>query len=209
MLADKVVCRLATTDDMIRPTGIPPHVSLLLQVQELNQHVLAVIPAVERIQGTVVDGVTAVLEERAVGANTVTRAGLDELIKSSVSAVLIQSGLQSAVDGMRAQVSGQLPGAPAAGDGAPGLGGHQHNAPAHTATYSWGGGFHIFPEDFKFPDGTILVQWQHWCCGNLSRGWPPLRKLKPCDISNKTTKKRLSDYQVSPFFYYFSTLHRD
>jgi hypothetical protein len=75
-LAQKIVCRNGIETDRIRATGIPPHVALLAQLDCVWSQVAAIPPAVDSVVPRVVDGVIKVLEDRAIGAGTVTRDGL-------------------------------------------------------------------------------------------------------------------------------------
>eukprot|EP00644_Phytophthora_capsici_P015184 jgi/Phyca11/128360/e_gw1.75.126.1 len=59
--------------------------------------------------------------------------------------------------------------------------------------YTWGGGFHAFPEDVLLPEGTVEQAWGFWCCGDPARSLPPFRRLKSIDLKEKKHRKRLSD----------------
>jgi hypothetical protein len=54
----------------------------------------------------------------------------------------------------------------------------------------------MLPLDFELPKGSPLVAWQYWMCGSRTKHYPPLRKCKPSDISNRTTRKRFSEYKI-------------
>ena len=67
---------------------------------------------------------------------------------------------------------------------------------AHShALHSWGGKLHLVPQDFSFPTGPALIAWQHYCCGDESKSYPPLRSLQPTDMSSTNLRKRLSDFK--------------
>jgi hypothetical protein len=74
-LKQSVCCKIAEPSDLIQPTGVPPHVMLLTQMQQMAQSVNVIVPQV-------IEGVIDVLEERAIGARTVTRDGLEQMIKN-------------------------------------------------------------------------------------------------------------------------------
>jgi hypothetical protein len=61
--------------------------------------------------------------------------------------------------------------------------------------YVWNDKPHLFPEDFSFPDGSTLLAWQEWCCGNAMKGYPPLRQLTSSDLTSRKKKKQLSDFR--------------
>jgi hypothetical protein len=66
---------------------------------------------------------------------------------------------------------------------------------AQYTTYVWQDKPHLYPEDFEFPDGSVQLAWQEWCCGNSAKGYPPLRYLSSNDLSTRNKKKLLSDYR--------------
>ena len=61
--------------------------------------------------------------------------------------------------------------------------------------FMWNGAFHLVPEDFTLPNCDMATAWQLWCCGYLSRGYPPYRKLTPSDMANSNVGKRLCDFR--------------
>jgi len=110
-LRAKVVCRIAQPGDRIgMGTGIPPDVIILANMQRVEASVMALLPALGRVTDDVVTGVTRVLEDRAIGAEVVTRAGLQTMITD----VLNASGLAEAVALMRRPAV--VHGAPVAAD---------------------------------------------------------------------------------------------
>jgi len=69
-------------------TGIPPHISILSQIKDFSAEVKQILPAlVDSVQKTV-DGITNILEERAIGAGTVTKDGLEKMIRSTMESVM-------------------------------------------------------------------------------------------------------------------------
>ncbi|KAJ0409064.1 hypothetical protein P43SY_002198 [Pythium insidiosum] len=44
------------------------------------------------------------------------------------------------------------------------------------------------PVAFRFPKGSVVALWQHWCAGD-----PPLRDLRDRDVPSYNTKRRLRD----------------
>ncbi|KAF1790753.1 hypothetical protein GQ600_19715 [Phytophthora cactorum] len=71
-----VLSSLAEPDTCIRPTGVPPHVSILCETKWLKESLVA---ALTKIEDTVKDIITE-LEKRAIGAGTVTFDGLNAAI---------------------------------------------------------------------------------------------------------------------------------
>jgi hypothetical protein len=179
-LSRLVVCRMSRPDDPIQPTGVPPHISLLNQMMNMTEEMKAIIPAVDRIVPRVVNGVETVLEERAIGAGTVTRDGLEVLLKKSLQ----DTGIFEIVDHLRER---STPTTSVESIRTP--------EPQYTV-HLWNGKFHQVPIDYDLPNCGVLQAWQHWCLGDSQRKIAPLRRLKPYDIYNDNTRKRLSDFRL-------------
>ena len=105
--------------------------------------------------------------------------GLEEMISSTVTGVLERTGLLQAVENLQRARDATDSSSSAHSS----TGQHQANVaePSNrarigpVAVYAWGKKLHLFPENFTFPAGGLLVQWQHYCWGNISAGLPPLR----------------------------------
>ena len=130
--------------------------------------------AIGTIPATVVTGLTVVLEERAIGAGTVTRDGLKEQLND----VLQESGLTATVDKLvslcstsqgrqLSQEVAPFPPAPEQEEGA---------EASHGCTpFLWGGRLARVREDFTFPKGGPLTAWTFYLCGDEAQGYPPYR----------------------------------
>jgi len=85
-LLPQVICRQAQPSDRIQPTGIPLIVSILGDLENLKAAHSQLKQQLTDQSQTIIDGVTSrvvsILEERAIGAGTVTTAGLDTKIQS-------------------------------------------------------------------------------------------------------------------------------
>jgi hypothetical protein len=181
-LSNIVQCRLARADDSIRPTGIPPHVTALNRLQVMTEKIAEIVPELNNIPSTVVEGVMAELESRAIGAGTVTRSGLKDLLNDCLS----EAGVFDLVNKLSTGI--QLQSAVAENEL---ITASADNARVHF----WGGKLHILPEDFTFPNCGVLVAWQIWCCGDASKQIPALIRVSPIDLSTKDLRKRLSDFR--------------
>lgn len=54
------------------------------------------------------------------------------------------------------------------------------------------------PEGFEVPVGAPKAAFQMWCCGNPSKGWPPLRMARPIDAgADKKIQRRFSEYRTA------------
>jgi hypothetical protein len=189
LLAPFIQCRLGQIDDPIQATGIPPHVTVLLRMNDIERKLDQVVPAMTNLQSSIVDGITNVLEERAIGAGTVTRDGLQEMLHD----LLVQTGVTTLKEDLLRQCNGM----------------GQSSAPAVEETqtqviigneqalpvFHYGGRFYLVPQDFHLPKGNGLIAWQYWCCGDPSKQWPPFRRLKQADMPPGNARKRFSDFK--------------
>jgi hypothetical protein len=175
----------------MQATGIPPHVAILKQLQGHQQAILALLPKMEAIAPSVVDGVVKELEERAIGAKTVTFDGLQAALEQKLTDVLNRTGLTDLVQRL-------APGAPAAAAPL-----QQQRREGPSRVHMWGGSFHQLPDTFKLPSGGVRVAWLHYLCANDDLGYPPLRGVAPRDVIDvprgadgiKNQRKRFSDFR--------------
>lgn len=186
-LADRlgahVECRLEREGDVMRATGVPPLATMLRQMEELRSTVAPLVDNMGHLANNVIKGVTQVLEERAIEAQSVTPAQLEEKLMD----VFRRTGV---LDFMQKANEGQLfaGGQAAPGNAAPAPAPAQ--APAHRL-YHWGGRFSKVPETFVVPKGSTAVAFQHWMFGSHEAGYPPLRTVMPVDVPAKQ-KERFS-----------------
>ena len=145
-----------------------------LMSEELKRNIEVQNQNVSRI----VDAIMAKLEEKAIGLGTVTHAGLEDTLMKCLE----KSGVMKLVRNIENPS-------------------HSIERPATDSrlralpVYTWGGKLHYFPEDFTFPKGSVLEAWRYWCMGNESKGYPPLKRLTPDELSNTNLHKRLSDFK--------------
>jgi hypothetical protein len=175
----------------IRPSGIPPHIAILSQLDRVVHELRGLQPAMEGMSDRIHQGLIRELEARALQANAVTPAQL----QAHVREVFNSMGLGHMADFMRQLQEGGLPGL---------RGPPQAAAPVAQpevarrvyAMHAWGGRLHPIPEDFAFPKGGVRYAWYFWMCGSEQEGYPPLRILGPHDMRDKNMRRRLCDYQV-------------
>ena len=84
---------MSKPEDSLKPTGIPTHVLYMNSLNTFSDNIIQIIPAVEQASESVVNGVMNIIEDSAMIANTVTRNGLSDLLKSSFSEMLNQHGV--------------------------------------------------------------------------------------------------------------------
>ena len=157
-------------------TGVPPHISLLNQMKQIEDEIKKVIPALQESVTSTVSGIVHELEERAIGARTVTTDGLKAMLEETLQQVLENCMLNQ----------------------------NQNNAPIeannpsnaqqeYPAVYMWGGALHLLPENYILPNGTCEAAWQVWMLPDTMNGHPPLKHCAPSDFAQKAQRKRFSD----------------
>eukprot|EP00834_Sanchytrium_tribonematis_P008005 NODE_831_length_3642_cov_0.596669.p1 type:complete len:758 gc:universal NODE_831_length_3642_cov_0.596669:113-2386(+) len=188
-LKAQIECRLGKDDDddPITATGIPPTVALLCQMTVLNESIMQIIPTLERTAQATVNAIVVELEERAIGAGTVTRDGLLGLLNDSIFGVLNQHGIIHAIQNMNHNNQIRAP---------------QANSSPHNDTNSfWNMMSRQLPADFKLHPVNILIAFQLWCLGDESKSYPPYRLLIPENMPNDDVRKRFCDFgKLMQFF---------
>lgn len=88
-LKEQVICRRYQQGDPIRPTGISPQSQLIADMDDVKSKLFAwrdeLSQGLEAAVAKTISGITKVLEERAVGMNTVTRDGLDTVLQTALA----------------------------------------------------------------------------------------------------------------------------
>jgi len=173
-LAGHVVCRRYLSGDVIRPTGIPPHVDLLCNISELGSNIDTMNGTLSGLPDSVISGLRGLLEENALAARSVTptelRATLEREIASIREMLIVR--LETPSTASTSSTS----------DGVPIL-------------RSWGGRFHFIPEDYEIPTSCILDAWILWTTGNSAQGIPPLRKMNTIEFSSISKKKKFGHFK--------------
>ena len=173
-----VRCELPNSGNALTATGVPPHVSILLQMKEMCDSLKKNIQIQNENVEKIINGVMEKLEEKAVGLGTVTQSGLTEALMKCLE----DAGVMRIVRNI------ENPPAPAAVS-------RSTAVRDTTPVYCWGGKLHNFPKEFTFPKCGVLEAWRYWCVGDELRGYPPLKRLTPEELSTKNLRKRLSDFK--------------
>jgi hypothetical protein len=155
-------------------TGVPPHISLLNQMKHIEEEIKRVIPALNDSVASTISGLVRELEERAIGARTVTTDGLKAMLEGTLQQVLENYGLNPS----NQPVDANNP--PPAQEGFVGV-------------HMWGGALHLLPENYVLPNGTCEAAWQVWMLPDTMNQHPPLKQCVPSDFAQKTQRKRFSD----------------
>jgi len=186
-LKPHVSTHLLSSPSGMRATGIPPHVSLLLnltsmqnQVSEVNTHIT------RQLVPDVVAGITTILEERAIQSQAVTPSHLESLL----SQCLERAGLLEILNRMNSGErlgSDHSPSSSSAPD---------QSGRVERTTFWWGGKPHMLPEGYFVPVLPLLLSWQLYMMPDLERNLPPLRLVHTTDFSNSTARKRFSTFKT-------------
>ncbi|ETP31505.1 hypothetical protein F442_19625 [Phytophthora nicotianae P10297] len=134
----------------------------------------------ERVDATRVATVTDImreLENRAIGAGTVTFDGLDAALKRCLDTAGVT------------ELISKLNVAPGDASVVPEIPPGQSSTPC----FFWDGRFRRVPADFKLCECSVEKLWVLWQCGNTSKNIPPLRVLDGRDMPTRNLQKRLSD----------------
>ena len=73
--------------------GIPPHVTVLMEIEDMKKDLKAVLPAISASVEQIIHGVTQALETTALANNTVTYGGLHNAMGQTLTNVLESTGL--------------------------------------------------------------------------------------------------------------------
>ncbi|KAI9906369.1 hypothetical protein PsorP6_002974 [Peronosclerospora sorghi] len=142
------------------------------------------------IVAEVVTRIVRELEDRAIGAVTVTTDGLKSALMDCLraSATVVLGNQQARQDGGADAEEANLNEQPAGNH-------HQQEAVEDRgrSLFFWDGKFHLFPQGFELPTGSVSQVWQLWCCGDPDQRVPPLKSLQPTDLETRNARKRLSD----------------
>ena len=170
-MSNLVICGLPRDDDGLQATGIPPHIDIRADTLAIRQEIKSIVPHIDLSRQLTVEGVTQVLEDRAIGAGTVTFDGLRNMLRSVVGEC---NGPPRATDTNQTESQNAI-------NTGPGIWHH------------YGGRFHRVPQNFELPNGSAEQLWIHWCCGNATLQFAPLKNLAPMDLDDRNLRKRLSD----------------
>ena len=154
----------------IRATGIPPHVSSLVQNELLRQTMLGLQDFVKSSNKETVTEIIRFLQEQAIGLGAVTEARLQDVLAKTVQSAFDTSKFNEIMEEIQAQKRREIES------------NIQTQSSAPTGWFASGARKYKHYLDFR---GTLTVALQHWCCGNPSRNIPPLRKIKSKKLPRK------------------------
>ena len=169
----KPLIRIALSGESleIARTGIPPHTSILREMKAMVEEIKTINPNIRATKDQTVEGVAQVLEERAIGAGTVTTSGLEEILSRQLSMFMREMPINNQVM--------NLP---------------ESNLPVVSSSqmFNWGGGLRRLPENFMIPVGTVSTVFKCWMIPNTVTSVCALRYCSTKDF-NKVKAKRFCD----------------
>jgi hypothetical protein len=140
----------------------------------------ALLTEIRGLQPSISRSITSILEERAIGAGTVTYDGLKEML----AGLFRDQGVAELVAAARnplapQEAQGEIP-----------------LVPVELHVFLWeDGSRHNLPEEFIVPTCNLSIAWQLWCCGIGNQQIPPLKSVSLYDISTAPKKKIFSNYK--------------
>ena len=156
-------------------TGIPPHVILLCQTRSLLEEIKGIPAALQDVSTKTVNGIVQELDQRAIGARTLTANGLNDILRSTIVTILDENNLLS--------TTRQAPTATAPSTITPNL-------------HSWGGGFKLLSQDYDLPKTSVSHAWQLWLFPDSVKGYPALKNCSARDFASESAKKRFCDLKL-------------
>ena len=175
---------MPTKDDRINATGLPEHVRVQLRLNEIEAKLDNIGARAAAVPEETTQRVTQVLEDRAIGAGTVTFNGLEQLLSRVVQQqnAPIERLLDRFTNNTPSNHAQLAQREPSALDGL-----------AMSAS---------LPADFQFPICPPMQAWQLWCCGNatlgiiaFTLGLRPFSTLEPTELRTGALKRRLTEFR--------------
>ncbi|DAZ94187.1 TPA: hypothetical protein N0F65_000414, partial [Lagenidium giganteum] len=166
--------RSSSSNDSMTATRIPPNVAILGHIQGIRASVDQTVAVIKSAQVTIVDDVVGRLNN---GNQVLTR----DTVESAVTSAIDRCGVRELVEDLRNERESQSLSPPTDPPAAP-----------QQTVFLWGGGFHILPGDFAWPNCCPRGLWVLWLCGDVQHGWPALNRAKSKDFASKSARKRMS-----------------
>lgn len=170
-----VVCRLPLPADDVQPSGLPPHIPLLLSSLDVSKKIDRFHGILGDNAAIIVNGVLEGLDSRQVNVE-LTPTG----IRNQMVAVLEGFGFKQksnadAVPGEPAEVRNQQP---------------------VLTFFCWGERLdRLLPQDFKVPKSNVRDMWILYIAGSATSGFPPLKYVGAEHVCDKNTKKRFHEFK--------------
>ena len=158
----------------VYPTGIFPHVSLLREISKVTAETAALTTAISNSGRQIVSDLTLMLEKRAIGARTVTRSRLQELLSSELERFLGNRGVEIRVQAPDSQSAERI----------------------QSQLFKWGSGLRRLPQDFSLPAGNVVAAFRSWMLPDTSNNICALKNCTSSEFYCNNKKKQFNDYSV-------------
>ena len=158
-------------EGLMKPTGLPPQVALLMQMQGLKESACETLMKLDENRNKIVADLTKEMERKAVHAGVVTFEGLEHHLRKCLEDFGVGRNVQN-VQGSDEEIDEES---------------------SNHGFHFYNGTFHRVPESFRLPKCPTSHLWSLWCCGNTEERIPAFRKLLPADLPSKAQRKRFSD----------------
>jgi len=169
-ISSMVECHTWKPGDAIQATGIPPHVSILLQMKSLNQ-ALTQMP----------DRISAMLDQRVDGEGAFLRNASSEQVKH-----LISEAVREVIDNHNQRIPApEDEGAPVVEQGLV----FPSFFPTEKSKLS------RLPPDFELPHGSLQNAWVCYLCWDKRKRLPPLRAVSGAEM-RRSLASRFSRLRV-------------
>jgi len=161
-LSDLVECHTWRPGDIIKATGIPPHVSITLHTIALTEAVSSLPERVSRSAQEFIDSQPdRPLSAERVGS--IVREACDRLFER----------LQHAHERQQEPQQQRRDSA------------NRARVPLLQLYVTKNGKFSKLPPDFRLPRGNLKTAWEHYCCSDEARGIPALRSVNGFEMDRK------------------------
>jgi len=182
-----VVCRPVQQGDTIKTTGVPVSVLHLWEIRQARDQLNNMYTRMDEFNKNVVEeirhAISESFEEKAVESGSISRQFIEQLFTEKVETAFAKfRDVDTLTDGKSE-------------DPKPDCELTQSGSSAKYTLFMWQNRLHSLPEDYELPNGSVMISWQHYCCGNQNKGYPPLRIISPVDMSSENKKKRFSEFR--------------
>lgn len=163
----------------LRVTGVPPHCTLLHEMQQVRNDLDKVIPHIkdqmDRLPGVIEQALDDAVQQGKIEGQPVTTANLE----ACMARVLKDSGIGDLIH--QQQTAGNENGE-----------GEQHR---ETLTDFGLLPFAPLPSHFRVPNMSLRKAWHHWTLGDSTTGGRPWRLIQPNEVCEQKNRERLKRFR--------------
>ncbi len=171
------ISKLGDTDCYAqRITGIPPHVVVTSLLEQLHEKVDGLVPSF-------IAQLNQAMDDRTFNG-TISEARLKQIIDDNQQQILQEIRKSNGNNNEQMKNEEQPPpGAVVFNEGVD----HENGGGRPQQVYVWNhkdGKFRKVPPDWTFPNSTLSVLWEHWCCGDSVKRISALCKIQNTDVDH-------------------------